>query len=38
MYQKPPMFDAALTMTALEILQWAGFLLPAFGYWMISNK
>jgi len=38
LYRQPPMFDAELTMTALNIVQWAVVLYLGVGFWMMSNK
>ena len=38
LYRQPPMFDAELTETALNIIQWAVVLYLGVGYWMMSNK
>ncbi len=37
-YQKPPAFDAQLTQTCLNILQYAALPYVIVGYWMLSNK
>ena len=36
-YRKPPLFDAAVDISAVNILKYAPILTFAFGYWALSN-
>lgn len=37
-YQKPPMFDEKLYLSALSTLKWAPLFMMTFGFWMFSNQ
>jgi hypothetical protein len=37
-YRKPPLYDATLNKTSVQILKWGSFLYVAIAYWMLTNK
>ena len=37
-YMKPPMYDAKLNDSVLQILRWAPLLMFVFGYWAMGNE
>lgn len=37
-HRKPPMYDDTLSVNAVYIMKWAGFIHLAVSYWFLSNR